>query len=234
MLYLTDSYMKECDSKVVSVLEGNKIVLDRTVFFPRGGGVPCDMGKLVANGNEYPVANVVKENGEIVHCVADAAGLAAGMQAKCVLDWERRNRLMRSHTAAHTLASVLYRQEGVLITGNQIELDKVRFDFNMAQFDAEKLKAQIGKANELLKEGHEVKIYSMKREEAFKIPEVVKLAGALPPAIDVLRIVEIVGVDVQADGGCHVRNTSEVGEIEFLKAENKGKENRRVYFKLRD
>jgi Ser-tRNA(Ala) deacylase AlaX len=235
LLYLNDSYLKECDASIVSVQDGGKIILDRTIFFPKGGGVPCDNGKIICCGKEYAVASVQKEAGEVVHYVSGAdANLTTGSPVHCVLDWERRYRLMRSHTAAHALAAILYREDKVLITGNQIELDKIRFDFNLAQFDAEFLKARIERANAAMKEGHEVKISQMAREDAFKIPEIVKLASALPPAISVLRIVEIEGVDIQADGGCHVKNTSEVGEIEFVKAENKGKENRRVYFRLKD
>jgi misacylated tRNA(Ala) deacylase len=235
LLYLSDSYQKECDAKITAVLDGGKVALDRTIFFPAGGGVPNDTGKIICGDKEYSIANVRKEGGEVVHYIANAdANLSAGLSVHCVLDWERRYHLMRSHTAAHTLAAILYREDMVLITGNQIEMDKIRFDFNLAQFDAEFLKSRIERANAAMKEGHAVKISSMKREDAFKIPEIVKLASALPPAIDVLRIVEIEGVDIQADGGCHVANTSEVGEIEFVKAENKGKENRRVYFRLKN
>jgi Ser-tRNA(Ala) deacylase AlaX len=121
---------------------------------------------------------------------------------------------------------------GVLISGNQLEEDKTRFDFTMPDFDREKFDSVVKKANEALSSGVELKVYSLPREEAMKIPGVVKLAAALPPSISVLRIVEIPGVDVQADGGTHVRSLKEVGHIEIMRLDNKGKDNRRIYFTL--
>ena len=139
---------------------------------------------------------------------------------------------MRMHTAAHVLGSMMFNELGAKITGNQLEVDKTRFDFNLEEFDRVKFDAAVAKANEALSRAVELKTYSLPREEAMKIPGVVKLAGALPPSISELRIVEIPGVDIQADGGTHVRNLSEAGRIEILKLENKGKENRRIYFTL--
>ncbi len=231
-LYLADSYMSECDSIVESV-SGREVVLDRTVFYPRGGGQPCDTGKLVtAAGKEFRVAAVSKKEGKIFHELELPAELAAGDRVRCVIDWERRYRLMRMHTAAHVLGSEMHRLLGVLITGNQLEGDKARFDFNMADFDRAKFEEVVRKANLDLSTGAVLKVYSLPRDEAMRIPGVVKLAGALPPSISVLRIVEIPGIDVQADGGTHVRSLTEVGKIEIIKMENKGKDNRRIYFTL--
>jgi len=151
-----------------------------------------------------------------------------------VLDWERRYKLMRSHTAAHVFASLLCTGTGALVTGNQLEEDKVRFDFSLEEFDREILQEYLDKANEFFKRDIPVKWYELPREEALKIPGVIKMAEALPPEIPVLRIVEVTGVDKQADGGTHVKNLREVGQIELLKAQNKGKFNRRVYFRLSD
>jgi misacylated tRNA(Ala) deacylase len=120
----------------------------------------------------------------------------------------------------------------VLITGNQLGTEKTRFDFSMEEFDREKFDEIVEKANDLLSQDLELKVYELPREEAMEIPGVVKLANALPPSIKVLRIVEIPGIDVQADGGTHVRNLNEVGKISILKLENKGKANRRIYFTL--
>jgi len=231
-LYLDDSYLKECEAAVVSV-DGKEVVLDRTIFYPRGGGQPADTGKLVsATGSEFRVVNVVKKDGKIVHELESAAPFSAGERVRCVLDWERRYKLMRMHTAAHALAAIMHRELGVLITGNQLEEEKTRFDFSMESFDRSTFEGVVKKANEALGSGAELKTYSLPREEAMKIPGVVKLAGALPPSITELRIVEIPGLDVQADGGTHVRNLLEVGRIEILKLENKGRENRRIYFTL--
>ena len=230
-LYLEDSYLKECGSLVVSVKDGRYVTLDQTVFYPKGGGQPWDTGKIVKENEDYNVTYVGKFSDEISHEV-DHAGLKVGDKVHCLLDWERRYRLMRSHTAAHVLASLLCTGAGVLVTGNQLEMDKVRFDFSLEKFDRGILEDYIGKANQLFNEDIPVKWYELPREEALKIPGLIKMAEAFPPDIPRLRVVEIVGVDKQADGGTHVKNLKEVGHITLLKTENKGKSNRRVYFTL--
>jgi Ser-tRNA(Ala) deacylase AlaX len=231
-LYLEDSYLQECDAAVVEA-RGKEIVLDRTVFYPRGGGQPSDTGRLLSGaGNEFRVVNVSKKDGKIIHELDRDASLSPGERVKCALDWPRRYKLMRMHTAAHVLGATMYSELGVLITGNQLEEDKARFDFSLGSFDRAKFEEVVGKANVALSSGAELRIYSLPREEAMKIPGVVKLANALPPSITTLRIVEIPGIDVQADGGTHVKSLREVGRIEILKLENKGKDNRRIYFSL--
>ncbi len=231
-LYLEDSYLKECDATVISVKDEKYIVLDQTIFYPKGGGQPWDTGKIIKDNNEiFNVVYAGKFSGDISHEV-DHAGLSEGDKVHCILNWERRYRLMRSHTAAHLFASILCSGTGALVTGNQIEEDKIRFDFSLEQFDREILSEYIDKANELLKKDIPVKWYELPREEALKIPGVIKMAEAFPPEIPNLRIVEIVDIDKQTDGGTHVKSLTEVGEIKLLKAENKGKNNRRVYFSL--
>jgi misacylated tRNA(Ala) deacylase len=230
-LYLEDSYLRECDATVVSVKDGKYVVLDQTIFYPKGGGQPWDTGKVLRGEEAYNVVYVGKFSGEISHEV-DRPGLKEGDKVHCVLDWERRYKLMRSHTAAHLFASLLCTGTGALVTGNQLEQDKIRFDFSLERFDPEVLRKYLDKANERLREDVPVKWYELPREEALKIPGVIKMADAFPPDIPRLRIVEIVGVDRQADGGTHVRNLMEVGQIKVLKTENKGKQNRRVYFTL--
>jgi misacylated tRNA(Ala) deacylase len=231
-LFLEDSYLRECDATVVSVRDGKYVALDQTIFYPKGGGQPCDTGKILKGGEAYAVVYVGKFSGEISHEV-DRPGLGGGDKVHCMLDWERRYRLMRSHTAAHLFASLLCNGTGALVTGNQLEQDKIRFDFSLEKFDPETLKKYVDKANELFREDVLVKSYELPRGEVLKIPGVVKMAEAFPPDIPRLRIVEIVGVDRQADGGTHVKNLREVGQIQALKTENKGKQNRRVYFTLR-
>lgn len=230
-LYLEDSYLEECDATVASVKEGKYVVLDQTIFYPKGGGQPCDTGKIAKEDMSYSVVYVGKFSGEISHEV-DRSGLKEGDKVHCALDWERRYKLMRSHTAAHVFASLLCTGTGALVTGNQLEEDKIRFDFSLEKFDPEILRQYLDRANELFRKDIRVKWYELPREEALKIPGVVKMAEAFPPDIPRLRIVEIVGVDKQADGGTHVRNLKEVGQIRVLKTENKGKHNRRVYFAL--
>ncbi len=140
---------------------------------------------------------------------------------------------MRLHTAAHILSAVMYRDYGALITGGHISPDKAYDDYSLEEFNPEIFRKAVEKANEIVKQGIEVKIYWLKREEALKIPGIVKLASRMPPEIEYLRIVEIPGVDIQADGGPHVKNTKEIGEIIFIKAQNKGKKRKRLYYTVK-
>jgi Ser-tRNA(Ala) deacylase AlaX len=230
-LYLEDSYQRECDAIVVSVKDGKYVVLNQTIFYPKGGGQPCDNGMIMKENETYNVVCVGKFSGEISHEV-DRTGLIEGDKVHCVLDWTRRYKLMRSHTAAHVFASLLCTGTGTLVTGNQLEEDKIRFDFSLEKYDREILNKYIDRANDLLRKDIPVKWYELPKKEAMSIPGVIKMAEALPPDVPNLRIVEIVGVDIQADGGTHVKNLKEVGHIELLRTKNKGKSNRRVYFKL--
>ncbi|UCG45345.1 MAG: alanyl-tRNA editing protein [Candidatus Bathyarchaeota archaeon] len=230
-LYLKDSYLKKCDAIVKSVKDGKYVVLNQTIFYPKGGGQPWDTGHLRKGDTTFSVVYVGKFSGEISHEVS-GAGLAEGDTVQCILNWKRRYKLMRSHTAAHVFASLLCTGTGALVTGNQLEEDKIRFDFSLEKYDREILNEYVGKANALFNEDIPVKWYDLPREEALKIPGVVKMAKALPPNIPHLRVVEVVGVDRQADGGTHVRNLREVGQIRLTKTENKGKHNRRVYMAL--
>ena len=231
-LYMNDSYLKEFDSEVVEV-NRNVVVLDKTAFYPNGGGQPNDLGTIECNGKMFNVINVTKASGTIFHHV-DAEGLAAGDKVHCTIDWVRRYRLMRMHTAAHIIDAILYKESGALCTGNQLGVDKSRIDFSLDAIDREKMQHFIDLANEAAERSVDVKIYSMKREEALKIPGIVKLAAAMPPNVEELRIVEIPNIDMQADGGTQVGNTSEIGKIELVSMENKGKNNRRVYYTLRE
>ena len=230
-LFLDDSYLKQSPATVVSVKDGKYIILDQTIFYPKGGGQPHDTGKIIKDNKTYNVVYVGKFSGEISHEV-DTIGHQPGDSVCCVLNWERRYKLMRSHTSAHVLASLLNKGTGALTTGNQLGEDHVRFDFSLEKFDKNLLEAYLAKANELFGTDIPVRWYELPREEVMKIPGVVKMAVAFPPNIPVLRIVEIVGFDRQADGGTHVRNLNEVGKVKLIKTLNKGKNNRRIYFKL--
>ena len=231
-LYMNNSYLKEFEAVVEIIKDDKFVVLDRTAFYPTGGGQPHDTGIMVCNGEEYPVVYTGKFSGKISHEVSKT-GLKAGDKVIGNINWNRRYKFMRMHTAAHLLISIFNKESNVLITGNQIDEAKTRIDFNMENFDREKIIQYIGTANDIIKQDLPVKTYYLPREEAMKIPGVVKLAGALPPDVHTLRIVEILGVDLQADGGTHVKSLSEIGTIEFVKAENKGKDNRRVYYSVK-
>lgn len=227
-IYWEDMYAHEFDATIVSVV-GNRVVLDQTAFYPRGGGLVSDIGKL----NSVNVLETVKEGGEVFHVVEDPSGFRAGDSVHGAIDWDRRYRVMKMHTTAHILCAIVNRETGALITGNQISPLESRIDFNLDQFDRSKLSDYVAAANAVVNRGIDVKTYFMKREEALATPGLVKLANALPPSVAELRIVQIGDVDTQADGGVHVANTREIGEIVIDRAENKGKSNRRVYFSLR-
>jgi len=224
-LYWQDMYSREFDAKVESV-DGTRVVLDQTAFNPRGGGLVSDTGTLGGQN----VLEVVKEGEQIFHVLEAPPAFGPGEVVHGVLDWDRRFRIMRMHTSAHILSAVVNRETGALITGNQISPDQSRVDFSLDDFDKGKIASYVDKVNEAVARGLEVKTYFMKREEALTNPGFVKLANAMPPADDMLRIVEIGDVDTQADGGVHVKNTSEIGRVVGLKTENKGKSNRRLYF----
>ncbi|WP_407356865.1 alanyl-tRNA editing protein AlaXM [Methanolobus sp. WCC5] len=233
-LYLTDCYLKEFKATVESVKDDKFVVLDRTAFYPNSGGQPHDTGMLVReDGAEFPVTYVARSEGRISHEIA-AAGLKAGDNVKGIIDWDRRHLFMQYHTACHILSAIIHNETGAKISGNQLGEDKTRVDFNLEDFDRELIKSYEAKVNEIIDRKIPVSIEIMPRDEALKIPSVVKLMDAFPPEIEEIRIIQIPGVDTQACGGTHIANTGDIPHIEIIKAENKGKNNRRVYFRFVD
>jgi misacylated tRNA(Ala) deacylase len=176
------------------------------------------------------VSEVVKEGEEIYHVLEDQSPWIVGQRVHGVIDWDKRYKIMRMHTSAHILSAVVNGETGALITGNQIGPDESRVDFNLEDFNKDKMTYFVERVNEAAERGLEVKTFFMKREEALANPGFVKLANAMPPSLDVLRIVQIGDVDTQADGGVHVGNTKEIGKVTGTRTENKGKSNRRMYF----
>ena len=227
-LFWEDMYMKDFTATIVSA-EANQVVLDQTAFNPRGGGLVGDTGWI----GDAKVLDTVKGPADTIsHLLEGPASLKSGDGVKGKLDWDRRHRIMRMHTSAHLLSSIFNKRTGALITGNQIEPDKSRIDFSLEDFDRERMLTYCVEANEAIAKSAPVKTYFMKREEALKIPGITKLATATPPDVQELRIVEIEGYDIQADGGVHIKKLSEIVRIDPLKFENKGKSNRRLYFTL--
>lgn len=237
-LYLQDCYMKEFEAKVVRIDKSNRklLILDKTAFYPNSGGQLNDTGIITTSkGEEFNVVNVLKKGGEIVHELdreIDLKEIKEGDVVKGKIDWQRRYKLMRSHTAAHIISEIIHKETGARITGNQISLERIRIDFDLENFDRAKLQDYIKKANEIVEQALQIKTYFLEREEAFKNPDLFSLRDVLPPEVKELRIVDIVGFDIKACGGTHVANTKEVGRFEFIDAENKGKNNRRVYFRI--
>ena len=228
-LYMNDSYLKEWNAKILKISDGKFIVLDKTAFYPKSGGQPWDEGTITRNGDIFKVVYVGKFSGEISHEV-DKPGLNKGDIVSCKIDWERRYKFMRSHTACHLISSILYRKANAKITGNQIEIDKSRMDFSMENYSPEKLQAFVNEANEVIHQDLPVAISYMSREEVMKKPELARLAVGLPKDLQEFRIVRIGDIDEQVDGGTHINHLKEIGRIELTKTVNKGAKNRRLYF----
>jgi Ser-tRNA(Ala) deacylase AlaX len=230
-LYQRDSYLSTFDA-VVTAVHPDGVMLDRTAFFPSGGGVLGDHGTLTGPGGRvHTVVDTVDDAQGIVHKL-EAPGLAQGEAVKGQLDWARRFVLMRYHTATHVLTGVMFNDYKVRVTGNQIAPDKTRVDFAFEQFDREVLEEGFRRANALVAQGLPVHISFVPAAEAKARPELFKLETTFRHDLPELRLVDIGGFDVQADGGCHVASLKEVGRLVLTKTENKGKSNRRVYFVL--
>ena len=224
-LYWEQPYSRDFTAKIAGS-NGTQVELDQTLFYPRGGGVSCDTGVL----GGVKVVETSKEGDKILHTLESPANFAIGQMVTGKVDWDRRHRLMRMHTAGHLLSALFYSGAKCLITGNQIDVDRSRMDFSLEVFDRSQIESFVKEANKLIADDAPVKSYFLERSEALKIPDMVKLAEAAPPVEAQLRIVEIAGIDRQADGGLHVAHLNEIGKIELLKLENKGKTNRRLYY----
>ncbi len=231
-LYMDDSYLKSWNAKVISVKEGKYIVLDKTAFYPKGGGQPWDEGFIIKDDDRFKVVYVGKFSGKISHEV-DKPGLKEGDEISCELDWERRYAFMRYHTASHLISNILYKRANAKITGNQIEMDKTRMDFSIADYSPEKLRAYVDEANKIIEQDLPITIDYMSRQEVLEKPELARLAVGLPEKVKEFRIVKIGDIDEQVDGGTHVNHLKEIGKIEVIKTVNKGKNNRRMYFILK-
>ena len=231
-LYMDDSYLKSWNAKVISVKEGKYIVLDKTAFYPKGGGQPWDEGFIIKDDDRFKVVYVGKFSGKISHEV-DKPGLKEGDEISCELDWERRYAFMRYHTASHLISNILYKRANAKITGNQIEMDKTRMDFSMVDYSPEKLRAYVDEANKIIEQDLPITIDYMSRQDVLEKPELARLAVGLPEKVKEFRIVKIGDIDEQVDGGTHVNHLKEIGKIEVIKTVNKGKNNRRMYFILK-
>ncbi|MDW7732487.1 MAG: alanyl-tRNA editing protein AlaXM [Methanolobus sp.] len=231
-LYLRDCYLREFEAIVESVRDDRFVVLDRTAFYPNSGGQPHDTGILMRGSEGFPVTFVGKFDGKISHEVS-APGLREGDRVRGIIDWERRQLFMKYHTACHILSAVIHNGTGARISGNQLAEDKTRVDFNLEDYDREQLQSYGSKVNDIIDRDIPVDISILPKDEAFSIPSVVKLKDAFPPDIEEIRVISIEDVDRQACGGTHVSRTGEIPHIEIFKAENKGKNNRRVYFRFK-
>jgi misacylated tRNA(Ala) deacylase len=228
LLYATDAYARSFDATVFEITPEGGVVLDRTAFYPTGGGQPHDTGSLSWDGGSCAIVEVRKSGDQVVHRV-EGAPPPQGSTVKGEIDWDRRYALMRHHTALHSMSGVIYQLFGATVTGGQMYPDRARMDFQLPDLSQERLQRIEARTNELLAEGHPVSIRFVPRDEAFQIPDLIRTKiNLLPEGIEVIRVVNIEGIDQQADGGTHVANTHEVGRVRIAGSENKGKGNKRL------
>lgn len=236
LLYATDSYSRSFVARVVA-LDERKVALDQTAFYPGGGGQMADRGELLVEGRRLAVSGMSKRDGVVWHELAEDAGELPSVGAEVMgeLDWPFRFNMMRTHTALHLLCGLIFRDYGAQVTGGQMYPDRARMDFALATMSPDFLHEIERSVNEAVAADHPIKVYELPRAKAMKIPDLIRTKiNLLPPEITSIRIVEIVDVDLQADGGTHVHSTSEVGGIKVLRTENKGKQNKRMEIALTD
>jgi misacylated tRNA(Ala) deacylase len=234
LLYLNDHYLKEFDATVAELPDSHSIVLDRTAVYPRGGGQPSDHASLTFLAEKFVTLESTKTPEKVIHQLsADLTEAQRSSLLNCQvhvsLDWELRYKHMRHHTALHILSGVVFHKFNAKITGGQIYPERARLDLSLSDLSKEKQSLIESEMNRVVDEDREVRVEWLGAEEALKRSELYRLsADLLPKSTDKLRIVDIVGFDAQLDGGTHVARTGEIGKIRISKAENKGKDNKRI------
>lgn len=237
LLYQTDSYLVEFNANVTGVdVDNHSVILNQTAFYPGGGGQPHDTGLLKFDGRSVEVFRVKKIGQDIFHYLKGGEPLPK--QNAAVLgevDWERRFQIMRTHTALHILCGVVFRDYGASVTGGDMKPLSGRMDFEFETMHKELVKKIEESVNVEVEKARDIKVAILPRDEAFQIPDLIRTKiNLLPEGIQEVRIVEIVGLDLQADGGTHVKNTQEVGTIQVIDYKSKGKINKRIYIALND
>jgi misacylated tRNA(Ala) deacylase len=232
-LYQMDSYLREFDAVVTDIV-GDGVVLDRTAFYPGGGGQPHDLGRLLGIDEEWNVVKVKRNEGIIVHKL-DRDPPPVGTKVIGSLDWARRYDLMRTHTAMHILCGVIWRDYGASVTGGNMEPLRGRMDFEFERMQKELVGEIEAKINAEVAAARPTSVQILPREEAFQIPDLIRTrVNLLPSQITEVRVVTIEGLDVQADGGTHVENTSEVGTLRITDYKSKGRINKRLVVELEE
>ena len=234
-LYSTDAYLKTFEAAVVEVdPEQHRVALSRTAFYPGGGGQPHDLGRLQWDGGAGDVVSVKSEGPLIWHVLAPDAPLPdPATEAEGALDWERRHLLMRTHTALHMLCGVIWADYGVAVTGGNMKPGEGRLDFELDAMSTDLGQWAQRRVNEEIERARDIYVSFVSRTEAAADPALIRTkADLIPATVDPLRVIDIVGLDKQADGGTHVARTSEVGAITVVKTESKGRANKRIRIAL--
>jgi misacylated tRNA(Ala) deacylase len=233
-LFQTDSYVKEFEATVVAVnTDEGAVILNRTAFYPGGGGQPNDVGWLLVGGDRSLAVTRAKRQGEQVWHWLDGELPEVDVAVTGRIDWDRRYKLMRTHTALHVLCGVVWRDYSALVTGGNMEPLKGRMDFEFETLRGELVREIEDKVNAEVQNGRDVRIKILPRAEAFQIPDLIRTKiNLLPESITQVRTVEIVGLDLQADGGTHVANTREVGRVRVVDYKSKGRINKRIHIEM--
>jgi misacylated tRNA(Ala) deacylase len=227
-----DSYLNRAEGSVISAEEG-ALVLDRTVFYARGGGQPGDTGVVRWDGGEIRVSDTKRRDGVITHFVEGDVLPEPGTPVEGVIDWDRRYTIMRTHTALHALSGVVWREYGAKVTGGNMEEGTARMDFELDSISVEFGQEVERRLNAELVKGYPTEVVYLARDAAVKDPDLIRTkVNLIPEWVEEIRVVDIVGLDRQADGGTHVRSTLEVGQIQVVKTESKGKSNKRMKIQL--
>jgi len=233
LLYQTDSYLRQFEAVVRENL-GIGVVLDRTAFFPGGGGQPNDSGWLEFGGRRHKIVRVGRQTGKLVHEL-EVEPPPGGTTVRGILDWDLRFALMRTHSAMHILCGVIWRDYGASVTGGQMKPLQGRMDFEFERMKKELVEEIEEKINLEVTAARPITVRILPREEAFRIPDLIRTKiNLLPEHIQEVRVVEIAGLDLQADGGTHVANTSEVGRLRIADYKSKGRINKRLVVALED
>ena len=233
LLYYSESYLKQFEATVTDVVAGG-VVLNRTAFYVGGGGQPADSGVLTVGNREYSVTGIKRVDGQFVHLISGELPSQSSI-VKGQIDWERRYLLMRTHSALHILCGVVWRDYGVQVTGGDMKPGEGRMDFEFESFSAEFVDELEAKINAEVKKHLEIRINRLSREEADQEPDLIRTkVNLLPSDIQEIRTIDIDGLDLQADGGTHVANTQEVGTIQVVGHESKGRINKRIRIALED
>jgi misacylated tRNA(Ala) deacylase len=230
-LFAVDAYVREFEAEVEQVdADENRVLLRRTAFYPGGGGQPADLGRLSWDGGAADVTRVGRDQGRIWHWLdADAELPGPGTGVVGRLDWERRHLTMRTHTALHILCGVMWADHGVAVTGGNMEPGRGRLDFPLPSMSAEFGRQVEARINEEIDRAHDIVVEFVGRAVADEDHALIRTAAHLiPREVDPLRVIDIVGLDKQADGGTHVLSTAEVGRVTVTGTESKGKGNKRV------
>ena len=235
LLYQTDSYIQTFSAKIVDIdLENHAFVIDKTAFYPGGGGQPSDTGVIQIDNIAYPIKRARKIGDAIFHYFEGDYPLPEiGTQVEGQIEWVRRYQLMRTHTAMHILCGVIFRDYGSSVTGGDMDPLDGRMDFEFETMHRDLVDNIERAVNAEVEKALPVRTAILPREEAFRIPDLIRTKiNLLPEGIPRVRVVEIVGLDLQADGGTHVKNTSEVGQIHVVDYKSKGRINKRIYVRL--